>query len=369
MQAQFNKPPERDPLNVEENVAAGRIFSKTERERFLARTIISFSGWRRVFAADKDEESRTAEISPLSALFTAAAAAAAARRLKKRLGREPVTIAVAMDTRPTGSGIAFNVIRALLAERARVHWLSVAPTPEALSYTAGTEEVDGLIYVTASHNPVGHNGLKFAAADGGVIAPGENERLKGEFLNIFNSQEQLEELRQRILAASSGEIEAVYSQVERHKSSALRLYREFTSRVFTAHDQALEASSLLEKLRQRILERPIGLVAEFNGSARTCSIDVDFFRSLGVKLKVINGQPGRIKHAILPEGEALLPCCRALEKAASRDPSFELGYVPDCDGDRGNVVLLDQTGRAHPLQAQEVFALAVVSELSFLASF
>ncbi len=41
-------------------------------------------------------------------------------------------------------------------------------------------------------------------------------------------------------------------------------------------------------------------------------------------------------------------------------------YMPDCDGDRGNIVYWDEkTGRALPIAAQEVFALCVLSELAF----
>jgi len=44
-----------------------------------------------------------------------------------------------------------------------------------------------------------------------------------------------------------------------------------------------------------------------------------------------------------------------------------LGYVPDCDGDRGNLVRWDATaGRAVTLEAQEVFSLAVLAELAAL---
>ncbi|MDR3122754.1 MAG: phosphatidylglycerol lysyltransferase, partial [Treponema sp.] len=42
-----------------------------------------------------------------------------------------------------------------------------------------------------------------------------------------------------------------------------------------------------------------------------------------------------------------------------------LGYVPDCDGDRGNLVMWDGA-EARTLEAQEVFALACVSELAHL---
>ena len=42
-----------------------------------------------------------------------------------------------------------------------------------------------------------------------------------------------------------------------------------------------------------------------------------------------------------------------------------LGYVPDCDGDRGNLVIWDTAAeKARILEAQEVFALACVAELA-----
>jgi phosphoglucomutase len=44
-----------------------------------------------------------------------------------------------------------------------------------------------------------------------------------------------------------------------------------------------------------------------------------------------------------------------------------MGYVPDCDGDRGNLVVWDEAeGRARILDAQEVFALSCVAELAHL---
>jgi phosphoglucomutase len=42
-----------------------------------------------------------------------------------------------------------------------------------------------------------------------------------------------------------------------------------------------------------------------------------------------------------------------------------LGYVPDCDGDRGNLVIWDN-GAARIVEAQEVFALCCVAELAHL---
>jgi phosphoglucomutase len=57
---------------------------------------------------------------------------------------------------------------------------------------------------------------------------------------------------------------------------------------------------------------------------------------------------------------------RERHMAAAEDPDFAAAYVPDCDGDRGNLVALGREGRARPVEAQEVFALACVAELSQL---
>ncbi|MBR4598572.1 MAG: phosphoglucomutase, partial [Treponema sp.] len=45
----------------------------------------------------------------------------------------------------------------------------------------------------------------------------------------------------------------------------------------------------------------------------------------------------------------------------------KLGYMPDCDGDRGNIVFWNEkSAKAEVLKAQEVFALSVLSELSYM---
>jgi phosphomannomutase len=110
---------------------------------------------------------------------------------------------------------------------------------------------------------------------------------------------------------------------------------------------------------------PIGIVAELNGSARTCSIDRQFLEALGVRVHFINDQPRQIVHPIVPEGENLELCRRELESSRAKDPSFILGYVPDNDGDRGNIVYYDERAKgARILGAQELFALVACIELT-----
>ena len=53
-----------------------------------------------------------------------------------------------------------------------------------------------------------------------------------------------------------------------------------------------------------------------------------------------------------------------LQKSGTKDAL--LGYMPDCDGDRGNIVYWDSKSQsAQILKAQEVFSLSVLAELAF----
>lgn len=104
-----------------------------------------------------------------------------------------------------------------------------------------------------------------------------------------------------------------------------------------------------------------------NGSSRINSIDKELIESLGLKIELHNDKMGIFKHNIIPEGKSLNECKKLLQKKYIKDNSFELGYVPDCDGDRGNLVFIDKvTNTPSIIEAQKIFALVVISELSYL---
>src|SRR5215211_421818 len=95
---------------------------------------------------------------------------------------------VARDTRPSSTIIAQIVIASLIAAGINVYNLGIAPTPtafrEARKYGAG-------IIVTASHNPLEWNGLKFIIDGRGLFEHELEEMLKmtnehrGKFGNEF----------------------------------------------------------------------------------------------------------------------------------------------------------------------------------------
>jgi phosphomannomutase len=97
------------------------------------------------------------------------------------------------------------------------------------------------------------------------------------------------------------------------------------------------------------------------------TIDQDFLGGLGIKTRFVNDVPGKIAHRIVPEGSSLDTCRDELAKANREDPDFILGYLPDNDGDRGNLVYFDhQDKTVKALEAQEVFALCCLAEMAFL---
>jgi phosphoglucomutase len=329
--------------------------------------ILSASGWRGVFAASGDEEGREEAIPEGLRLIAAAAGKVFAEYLKKKTGREDPALIVGTDTRPTGGAIADALIRALRSGGCKVRYAGITAAPEIMAYARFAGEggrAAGFVYVSASHNPLGHNGLKFGLTDGGVLPGTEAAELAGA-LRAFMDRKDRIPAAGALLAGAAADLEGIYAAGGEVKREAREAYLAFTREVLTGSRDWGE--ELLAALGRGLAERPLGIAADLNGSARTLSIDGEFLASLGARFKTINGKPGEIVHRIVPEGESLEPCRLFLEKLHREDPAFILGYVPDCDGDRGNLVIWDEAaGAARILEAQEVFALACVAELATL---
>ena len=71
-----------------------------------------------------------------------------------------------MDTRPTGPAIAETMLRVFLAKKIAVSYTGIIASPEIMVYA---HSADGFVYISASHNPIGYNGIKFGLNDGGVL--------------------------------------------------------------------------------------------------------------------------------------------------------------------------------------------------------
>ncbi len=324
--------------------------------------ILSASGWRGVFSSD--EENRNALPLPEMGAAALAMAGAAAEFFIgecRTINNSDLQILLGCDARPTGSAIVDIFTRVFLLSGLNPSVTGISAAPEIMAAARNTAKYAGFCYISASHNPVGHNGVKLGRTDGGVL-PGEDAApLIEKVRKNLQNPALLTELCNQCMELKDNTLSNIYSSMDVKKSEILNDYSRFTTEVVFGN-YADQRTKLISNLK----ELPLGVVGELNGSARGVSIDGDFFAQTGLKYRLINDTPGKdIVHPILPEGDNLNDCCRYLEKVYSGDPDFQLGYVPDNDGDRGNLVYIDpETGKAHALGAQEVFALSVLSELS-----
>jgi phosphomannomutase len=316
--------------------------------------ILSASGFRKVFAADGDEESTASAISVEDAAAIAIIADVFSSLIKAEGGK---TIAVGMDARPTGPDIAKVIIGALEALGFTVLYAGISAAPELMAWVKTSDNIDGFAYISASHNPIGHNGFKFGFSNGAVLG-GDTAK---KFISGVIAAAVDEDMYNKYEAANSANLPDPAS----NKKQAEDAYRTFSNKVITTASEESTQKPIMERIRA--VASGIGIIAELNGSARGVSIDKDYFHSFGIKSRFLNDKPGEVVHRIVPEGSSLDLCREELEKAHDKDRAFILGYVPDNDGDRGNIVYInDKSGRAEILEAQEVFALSVKSELEFM---
>ena len=364
--------------------------------------ITSASGWRKVFALSGNEEDKTEQISENDRILAGICALVFADYLSET-AKNPVII-VGRDTRPTGKAICEAMLAVLAAKKITVKYPEIIAAPEIMAYG---KTVSGFIYFSGSHNPIGHNGIKFGLNDGGVLNGTENaklvkalneklsddgeiERIRG-ILNDFHfgwsdtpvtashtctdfvedtaeKSRFLDSLRSLEMTDTVKLLKKTVSESQTSKIEAKNAYFAFSKEVISASSDEIEQERLFSKIKESVAENPLGIVCDMNGSARTLSIDTQVFKSCGISYYGLNDEPGNIAHAIIPEPENLVWCAVEMEwLQKSGKTEVTLGYMPDCDGDRGNIVFWNEkSGKAEVLKAQEVFALSVLSELAYM---
>jgi len=220
----------------------------------LDKMILTASGWRSIFSADGDGESPCKDILPVHKIISAVAAKVFLDFLSGNDG----AIIVGRDTRPTGEAIADAVIRSLLAAGRKIKYAGVVAAPEIMAFTRETKAV-GFVYISASHNPIGHNGIKFGLSDGGVLKADKNALLVSAFKTLLASEELTEGIPALLESVSAEEIARVYSAHAENKKSALAAYLRFTEEVITGSDESSEREKIFSALREAIKKSRLGL--------------------------------------------------------------------------------------------------------------
>ncbi len=89
----------------------------------------------------------------------------------------PGNYLVATDTRPSRNILLPEVIAGISSQGGEVINLGIAPTP-VLLFLVREQKFTGGIVITASHNPIEYNGLKFVGPDGLFLSSTEIEKLR-----------------------------------------------------------------------------------------------------------------------------------------------------------------------------------------------
>ena len=115
----------------------------------------------------------TPGLSPLDERTVSRLGAATARVL----GANAVTLLAARDTRESGPWIEEHLARGVTHEHGTLVSVGVMPTPAA-AFLAASQEFDGALVISASHNAFPDNGIKVLTAEGEKASPELEARIE-----------------------------------------------------------------------------------------------------------------------------------------------------------------------------------------------
>lgn len=216
-------------------------------------------------------------------------------------GKTNPTIILARDGRESGPILLTTVKNELVTHGARVIDTGLTATPIAL-FLVKAEKTDGAVIITASHNPIEYNGLKFVSMSGAFTTKTEVEKIK-----LFFEQNAL-------VPTNGGESIDGESLYKKHSAAIL---------------QNIDAE-LIRSKKFKVALDPINSVGSF--------ATPELLSSLGAEVSVINGEPnGKFAH----EPEPLPKNLGALAELV-KEKKCDIGFAQDPDGDR--LVICDENG-------------------------
>ena len=227
-------------------------------------------------------------------------------------------IMAGQDSRPSGE----NIIHAMMDELVRlgrtVIYCGIVPTPTVQFMVHNTEAVGGFI-VTASHNPIEWNGLKFVREDSTFLHPNECAQL----FNLVDKNKELQD------AKDLGIIWPEQNAIQKHVIACVSL-------------KCIDLN--------RIQRRHFKIVIDAVNGAGAHALPT-MLESLGCEVIELNCEPdGNFTRGTEPLPENLKDLCQAV---ISHDA--DAGFAVDPDADRLAVV----NEKGEPLGEEYTLVLAV----------
>lgn len=230
-------------------------------------------------------------------------------------------VVIGRDSRPSGMMVQQAVTSGLLAAGCRVMLLDIATTP-ATAFMVREHRAAGGIVITASHNPIIWNGIKFLTSDGVAPPPEQAQKI----FDIYHA-----------------------------KSFALADVQRYNDPVTDALAAAAHADAVLKTVNVDAIARKKFKVVLDSVNGAGGAEGLLLLERLGCQVVHINGEPtGHFAHTPEPLAENLTQLCDVVKKEGAA-----AGFAQDPDADR--LAIVDDRG----VYIGEEYTLALCAKYMF----
>jgi len=238
------------------------------------------------------------------------------------------SVTIGYDGRPSGKWISECVMDTLAHCGRDVNYIGIAPTPTIQLLTEHNVNCVGGISISASHNPIEWNGLKFIGGDGVFLDAEQNNRFWEITDSIHNKVN---------VGVNKGTIYEINDAREQHITSIL------LNPLF-AHIHSQEKTS----------EKKLKVIVDAVNASGSLYIP-DLLNRLGCEvIPLYCSNNGDFPHTPEPLPQHLTALCEAVKKEKA-----DLGIAVDPDADR--LVLIDENGNA--IGEERTIVLSTLSAL------
>ncbi len=256
------------------------------------------------------------------------------------------TVLIGRDGRESGPAIRDAIIPVLESMGINVIDGDVLPTPTVL-LAVRENKYDGAIIITASHNPIEYNGLKFVTASGFFTDENQVEKIK----KYFDSSELVPNSLQENIISVSTHKTLLGCLDSLRKASRNNIFFSTKPNFIKNHSDKILSHIDVELIKSKNFKVAVDMT---NGAASV--MDPYLFEQLGIQLIPINNvADGKFTH----KPEPLKQNLGEIEKL-TKDSGADIGFAQDPDADR--LVVINENGEM--ISEEYTIALAVEAVLS-----
>jgi len=235
----------------------------------------------------------------------------------------PGRFAIGRDSRQSGAELAVAARAGFFESGCEVIDLGICPTPTVVHYVR-SQKVNGGIVITASHNPVDWNGIKFVHPEGRFLLPNEFEALK------------LVKAGKRTAQLEDAPLGSVIPSLSRNPFLFAR-GRFFEEKCFSGdgisnHIRSIRESRFFRGVNGKGFRIGVDAV---NGAASLAALEA--LRAFGCEVTPVFCQPDKANDGFPrrpePNPENLSELCKLVQKE-----KLDAGFAFDPDGDRFSCV-------------------------------